>query len=361
MSKNCPKCEKVFTRVADVQVHLDKKTPCDFACRTCGEKLSCFAEYKKHQADVHAVVMPSRKQKPRAGDDKAIVKREALPIQDAIVPAASNDIPDIEQIPLIPMDDFIGQAQMDAIVSRIIETSKRDATEGQNIVILNIININNNININNVNVADPVDVAAKTFRGKDFGTAMKCLQYPQQTTKIAADILTQMHSDPNRPEMHTVKMKDMARKKMSLYSRPSQNAPGEWLPYGHKAALKKLSEHAAWLVHSALCGGVNIGSYKIREIDFVLCFQLPTLIDGKVITVYDQSTVDPEYRPMSLKVELYSGELFDLPDNEDAHREQTRLEGVIKKRGREVIRLLKEIEFTDKDIGDFLESTQRLR
>jgi hypothetical protein len=44
----CPKCSKVLSKMHGLKSHLNKKIPCDFKCRTCGNKLGNAGLYNLH-------------------------------------------------------------------------------------------------------------------------------------------------------------------------------------------------------------------------------------------------------------------------------------------------------------------------
>lgn len=355
MSFSCEKCDQTFSTEKRLEKHKSNKIPCDFACQECEKKCSSRDQYNYHVKSRHQKTVVKQEVKAIEVQPLPPVRGMQLVHEEKRVTKTKNE----QETMLIPIDDFLGKTRQDEIIKEIIKL----ANEGK----LNnvVININNNITIN-VNDISTAQRAANMFRSYDLGTVMRCLENPDQTQQIAADILAQMHTDPERPEMHTVKMKDMSRKKISLYSRPSDDSPGKWLPYGYEAALRKLSEQAASLVRSALCSGINISSYKIRDDDNIMCLRLRTPIAKKYIVIYDDISdqelydLNPFKPPISLKVELYTGTFSCIPQDDDEAQEERRvLDRHIKEKGELVLSQLKDIRFTAKDIGAFLERTQR--
>jgi hypothetical protein len=271
----------------------------------------------------------------------------------------------VEQTPyIIPIEDFKGGPLKDykggdELIRQLVAMAK--GTKAQVVIV--------NVNVFNFNNAETLRIAAEAFKSTDLELAMKCLESPNQINQIAASLLEQMHSDPKQPQMHTIKMrKDLSRKQVDIYSRPTEDGPGEWLPFGYNAALTKLSEHAAALVYDAICCGVTILTYKFREHKrhLFLCAALPQLND-KTFILYDlyddpdmQLSAKPNPKSISLKLVRYDGKLYDVPKNDPAiKKEIALLDKRIKSKGVEVIELLKEIQLTEKDLGVFLERTRR--
>lgn len=356
----CELCDKPLSSKRNLKTHKEKTVPCDFQCRDCTFKGNNRHDYYKHRLSLH----PEAKRITR--------KKQNVPENDADeFPLFKIEEPEEQKEPaeqtIIPLEDFRGGASNDfrggeELIRHLIKIAK-ETTDKQ--VVFNI-----QYNVFNIydksGKIDPSRIAAEAFRACDYESALRCLETPNDTKQIAASVLSRMHSDPKRPQMHTIKMrKDLSRKQVDIYSRPSNDAPGEWLPYAYSAALHKLSEHAAALIYDALCGSISVFNFKFREKDRGLCVSLPTLIENKRIIVYnhyddDDMALMPKDLDIILRVELHEGELYDVPKGDEEIAEQIKkLDKHIKSKGIEVIRLLKDIRFTDKDIGTFLERTRR--
>lgn len=338
MSVQCPKCNKTLSSRKSWLVHLEKLTPCDFACKHCEVKTTDKASYLIHQRTFHFDNTPKHKNASPISEKKTVIAKKR-----AVASEQKND--------LVPIQDFSSKiAEIVKHVMAMAQSAKEDGTGFEAKLTIDI-------------KVDPALNAARTFRHSDFESSLRCLESPDDATRIAAGVLTNMHSDPKRPEMHTIKMKDVSRKQVNIYSRPSEEDPGKWLPYSHEAALKKLSEHAASLVRCALAGSINTMTYKCRDEGKFICCCLPTQIEDKNIIIYDQNDDDETGLQFNngiiLKVELYDGELLDIPDDQEYKDRIRELDTHIKAKGTQVLKKLRDIRFTDKDIGAFLERTRR--
>lgn len=332
----CTICNQTYSSTKTLRKHQFKRIPCDLKCRICDLKCSNSKQYSIHIKQKHS--------------EKETNEEE----EEDMFPGFQLDPPDEppKQKTIIPIDDFKHYGE---IIRKIIDMAKENGAIGTGPTVVNINFIN--ININN---------AAEAFRVPDFEYALRCLENPDNIKSIAAAVLAKMHTDPERPEMHTIKMrKDLSRKQVSIFSRPSDDLPAEWLSYGYEAALRKLSDHAAYLLKTALCGSINVFDFKFREEGQKLCVCLSTPIDHKYIIMYDERDDDETgmiyaTEGILLKLDLYEGELFDVPVNDKAIKKQKDiLFKHIKAKGTHVLQLLKDIKFTGKDLGAFLERTRR--
>lgn len=340
MNKTCASCQKTFASTKNLMEHLyKKKIPCDLICRICKEKCVNVKKFNIHMTSKH-----------EAKTNSIIQESEDLPefhLREEVEA-------EMAQKPLVPLEDF---RQVD-IIKQIIKQAKETGAIGTQTV----------ININFIFVNNPVRTAAEAFRVEDFQYALRCLENPENVKHIAAAIMASMHTDPKRPEMHTIKMKkDLSRKQVKIFSRPSDDLPAEWLSYGYDAALRRLSDHAAYLLKTALLGSINVFDFKFREEGQKLCVCLSTPIDHEYIIMYDEKDDDEtgmaysgQVEGILLKLELYEGELFDVTkDDRDIKEQMDKLFKHIKAKGTQVLQHLKDLKFTGKDIGAFLERTRR--
>lgn len=361
MSKECvcELCDKALSSKRSLKIHQEKLIPCDFRCRECPFKGTDRHQFYRHQTAAHPDMkrIKQKKEKTVSADEEI----DEFPMFQVEEPEESKEPY------MIPIEDFQGGRSGNFqggknLINHLMKIAKE--TDKQVVFIqYNVFNV-----YNPPANMDPEQIAAHAFRASDYESALRCLETPNNTKQIAAGIINQMHSDPERPQMHTIKMrKDLSRKQVDIYSRTANGTPGEWLPYAYAAALHKLSEHAAALIYDALCGSISVFDFKFRKERRGLCVSLPTLIENKRIIVYDENENDqdlamvyPYKHDISLRVELVEDELFDVPKNdEEINRKKTLLNKHIKSKGREVIELLRDIKFTDKDIGMFLEKTRR--
>ena len=340
MSFQCPKCSQMLSSKERLETHLVKKLPCDFQCRLCVYKASNKTEYYSHFKNLH-----TPKKDASVLEELPVVKRPRVRLPGMPEIASSGK-------PLIPMQDFDPQCLKD-----LAALANKEEVE----IVLERIRM----------TIRPLkqkraEEAVKSFQTADYASSLRCLD--QDVNTVAANILNRFHGDPGRPELHTIRMGDLSRKTVNMYSRSSDEDQSAWLSFAKEPALTTLSEHASAVLTYALELAANMLQYKFCVRERTVCFCLHDPVLSKTLIIVDENDFeDPEgvqnlqmlgFLP-TLKVMFYDGELVEIEQGHGYTSKARALGELINQKTEEVLVQLKNLVLKETDVISFLERTRR--
>lgn len=336
MSFECKKCLQILSSQRALDGHERRKVPCDKVCPGCGYKAKDRHQYYRHQ-QAH------------------LLGKIEKPAQDPVdLKEAGNEIQDISPtyIRLPKKDDRLVPIQDYSLVSMVSELSKVANAEDVDIVL---------IHPRKRNLAER---AAQSFQTSDYAHSLTC--FNRDINVVAAEVLDGLHGDPQRPELHSIRMGDHSRKIVKIYTRPAIEVDASWMPYGRVASLSALTEHAKNVLSFTFRKGVLALEYRFCVAEKCVCYCLHDDLKGRNLIIVDGNEFDDPDGLMSfgsagappyLKVLFYPGELSDLPD--EYEKDALKLGLFIQQRTDEVLKQIKHLQLTENDVSLFLEKTRR--
>ena len=346
MSFKCSKCSKLLSSLQRLATHMAKAIPCDFKCKQCdfhGENVKSYLSHAlTHKIDkvedepskeVVLDIEPLRRPPPRV----------RLPGMPQATPAGR---------PLIPIQDFDPQC-----LKELAALANKEDVE----IVLERIRM----------TIRPLkqrraEEAVKSFQKSDYAHSLRCLD--QGINTAAANILSKFHGDPERPEQHTIKMGDISRKMINIYSRPSEEDQSQWLSFAKEPALTTLSEHASAVLTYALELAANMLRYKFCVKEKTVCFCLHDEVLNKNLIIVDEEEFEGTSTPTvnaalgiqpTLKVMFYDDVLTDIVQGYGYTAKAIKLGELINQKTEEVLEQLKTLVLTEADVISFLERTRR--
>lgn len=338
MSFKCSKCPQMLSSKERLETHLNKNLPCDFQCRQCDFKGLNRIEYYAHFKKVHKSV-PEEKVQISHKRPRAQVRLPPLP----------GATPETETIPLIPIQDFDPQC-LKELAALSNEQNVEIVLERIRLTIRPLIH-------------KRAEEAVKSFQTADYASSLHCLD--QDVNKVAAEILNRFHGDPDRPQLHIIKMADWSRKTVNIYSRPTENA-SKWLSFAKEPALTTLSEHVSAVLMYALWLAANMLQYKFCVREKTVCFYLHDPVLDKTLIIVDCNDFENDDGllaslgyPPTLKVMFYDGEIADIEQGYGYTEKARKLGELIQQKTEEVFVQLKNLVLKEADVISFLERTRR--
>lgn len=362
MSFPCKKCPKKLSSKQSLKHHMKKSVPCDFQCRQCDFKANTRDGFNWHCKSMHTnkvkIKHPVESVEPvKAPQENVILDEEVSAIEpvEKRFPRMRVRLPGMPERPqtnLIPMEDFDPQCMR--------ELAALANKENVEIVLERI-----RMTIRPLR-RKRAEEAVKSFQTSDYAHSLQCLQ--QDVNKTAAGILSKFHGDPERPHLHTIHMGDLSRKTVNIYSRPSEEAPTQWLSFAKEPALTTLSEHASVMLQYALEMAANMLQYKFCAKEKTVCFCLHDAVQSKNLIIVDENDFDSAndgdilaslgYKPR-LKVLFYDDVLTDIVQGFGYTEKACQLGLLINQKTEEVLEQLKVLALKEEDIFSFLERTRR--
>ena len=356
MSFKCPNCEKVLSSNQRLQAHLSKTMPCDFVCRTCGVKSGSRSKYYYHVKQ-HT---PQANNEQNEDDNHTQSKDPDLSAQGSEIQVACNKaeaqghhrirLPGDDTRRIVPIQDF---NDLDIIRKLARIANEQDAD----------IRVTIDIHPRKRKLAED---AVVHFQTSDYANSLRCLD--QDINEAAANMLSDFHSDPNRPELHAIRLADNARKIVKMYSRPTpEDDRCEWMHYNHQPTLDALSEHAKALLTYSLERAANQLQFKFCAKEQCVCFCLHDTVLNKNLIIVDDNDFSGENEAVMralkiqpvLKVMFYDGELTDIVQGFGYTEKARQLGILIEQKTEEVLTQIKDLQFTEADVRAFLERTRR--
>lgn len=354
MSFQCSKCPKRCSTQEQLDNHLTKPVPCDFSCRLCK-----FKAEKRRQYDYH---VKSRHPKP-----KPVAVETTRPPRRLLTPEENKEM---NRIQLVPTGATLSQMKQGPVDIIPVQDFSKDNLD----LFCRLINLAKEKNADVTVTIHPREEHAKragnSFITSDYARTLQCLDDPNKINSAAANMLSNFHSDPSRPELHSIRLTDNARKIVKVYSRPEgpdgssvDDAQCRWMPYAQESLLKLLTEHASRLLGHALAVVPNRLEFRYCVDKDIVCCCLDNTDDeeegddGVLILYAERDYTDS----MILKVEFYNGSLNQLTSDDEEQQEQREiLHSLMKEQGNQLWKNLQGLTLTEKDVMSFLERTRRL-
>lgn len=329
MSLKCPKCSKTMSSRQRLQSHLSKPVPCDFACKICE-----FKSNKRCQFDYH---MKSKHPKAKVLLDVDNQARTRLPKAKVLLDI-DNQARTRLPVDIIPLQDF-NKEYMDMLI--------------------NYANTNSDVKMLEIAVKPFMDRALNALKISDYATSLECFNMNFYDT--AAKILGQIHLDDERLEMHSIKLTDVTRVRISIYSRPTENSAAEWLSFDKAAALNILSKHASKILIFTLMKAILSLELKYCEQEEEVCYCLYNPDNQRNVIIYDPDPQDifMSYDTPKPAVKFYNGNLVDVPQTPECFDQVEQLNYLMRKKTTHILSYLDKLVLTGKDIKSFLEQTRR--
>lgn len=335
MSFECKKCLQTLSSQRALDGHDRRKVPCDRVCPKCNFKAKDRHQYYRHQqAHLRGKIESDSDEADEADEDEV----------EEITPTYIK-LPQKEDDRLVPIQDY-------SLVSVVSELSKVANAEDVDIVL---------IHPRKRNLAER---AAQSFQTCDYAHSLTC--FNRDINEVAAEVLNSLHGDPQRPELHSIRMGDHSRKIVKIYTRPTIDVDASWMPYGRVASLNALTEHAKNILSFTFKRGVLALEYRFCVVEQCVCYCLHDGVKGRNLIIVDGNEFDDPDRlmlfaqagaPPYLKVLFYPGELIDLPEEYEDNAINLGL--FIQQRTDEVLKQIKHLELTEHDVSLFLEKTRR--
>jgi len=351
---SCDKCPKKCRTEEQLQNHKEKDIPCDFVCRRCGKKCVNRGRFDYHMKVTHPkkkVAEPPQAPQRRCTQEELDAVKQ--PFQWAVSPG--EIVAAKRSVDIIPVQDF-SKDNLD-LFCRLINLAKEK---------------NADVTVTIHPREEHAKRAGNSFITSDYTRTLQCLDNPNKINSVAANMLSDFHSDPGRPELHSIRLTDNARKIVKVYSRPEgpdgpviDDAQCRWMPYAQQPLLKLLTEHASRLLLHAMAVIPKRLQYRYCVEKDVVCYCLDDADEdgnGNVILFSERGYDDS--RPLILKAEFYQGKLDRLPEDDEEDREIVEEKAILlrlmKEQGAHVLKKLEELTLTEKDVMAFLERTRRL-
>lgn len=360
----CKFCPKSYKTEKALKLHIQKAVPCNLVCRICNFNAGNRNKYDYHVRTRHTKaedVTPGNNTKEEDVTlENNTAEKDVTPVTSelAVMPKATYipgrarvrlpGDPPREEKPLIPLDDFNLE-----MLRELMQLANR---ENMDITIVHLHPRNK----------EQVTKAMQCFQYSDYAQSLHCLDQP--VNEVASKVLSNFHSDPKRPQLHTIRMTDYSRKIVQVYSRPDpEQEIITWLPFAKQPTLDRLSHHASTLTTFAIENGIDKLQYKLCVREQSVCFCLPDENEKNHLIIVDSNDFDNDdddilrslgYGP-KLKVMFYDGELCEIVQGFGFTEKARQLGELIQQKSDEVFKQLKELSFTEDDIYNFLERTRR--
>lgn len=342
----CPKCSQTFSTKFNFQRHLNKKIPCDLRCTRCDLKSQTKKEYHCHVL----ICADSTKEEKRKKPKSLLVNENKHVIHGSIVPI--NDIKDSFKIKLhrstnyatsdmIPVQDF----DKDYIEDLMNEAERRNSGL--------VVEVRYTFTPLQQQRAEK---AINALNISDYANSLSCLS--NNVNKVAASFLDNFHGDQSRPELQSIRLRDMSRMNVNILSRtPSPKEEIQWMPFAKEKALEVLSKHISKILNLALIRATEMLDYKYCVDKKRVCYCLHDSVKKRYVIITDDDGSDGLSAIPQLFVEIYVGELIDCPP--EYKSDLYHLQDLIIAKGTEVCEQIKRLEFTEEDIMSFLERSRR--
>ncbi len=334
MNKQCPKCDKIFSRTNDVTKHLKKIIPCNFQCRTCNEILENLSEYNKHKK-LHVPKFQEKIPKiPKKRTDIVVApkdNRKPIPIQDF-------DLSILTELGLT-LDDVDIEYRM---------AEKEDQTEAR------FLNGDGDYQVDRITKIERRETlilrlknAKNTFTNEMLYGAM-CSMVPThidmpQLTRIATNMIYDvLHHDD--PRLHNICLSDISRGTVRVLSRVAETDKTYWAAHPNTIAAKVINVHARNLFSFMLEAGMQSLVSAIWKNNQCLA------LNGEV----GWSVILYEENDQLLARKIHSSELVYSPTKDVA-----RLMELVQTRKDEVIGLLRNLIIDNGDLKTCLEECRR--
>jgi hypothetical protein len=206
--------------------------------------------------------------------------------------------------------------------------------------------------------------AIKFIKPSDYARSLQCLD--KDIAKVAGSLLHRFHGDPDRPNLHIIKMGDMSRKMVNIHCRPVLEDDGQWLSFSKEPALTTLSEHTAGLLSYLIQRALQMLQFKVCLPENLICLSICVTDEGRNLIVFNQrdKSGDADFLESLgysayVCVDYYDGELSDISSGLLKSKKAQTLANAIHLKMEEVTKQLGTLKFSEKDIMKFLEMSRR--
>lgn len=336
MSFSCPKCPKRLSTRQRLDTHLEKTVPCDLQCRECPFKATTRKQYDNHIRKPHPLIVNTDE------DEDSSEAVEIRPEINKVHVRLPGDPPRDSDI--IPLQDF-DKNFMDMLIDYANEN-----------------NAEVKVKMLEITVKPLKQRAVNALKVSDYANSLECLDNDKNVNDTAIKVLSQIHGDAGRPEMHSIRLTDFVRRNVSIYTRSTEDSEAEWLPFAKAAALHMLSKHVSKILNFTLMKATSSLEWKFCEQDKVVCYCLYDPDNKRNVIIVDS---DPDgmlaswgYAPQ-LEVKFYEGNIIDIPESLVYLDQVRRLGVLIQEKAVHVLSQLENLVLTEKDVMPFLEQTRR--
>jgi hypothetical protein len=362
MSFTCEDCRKQLSSKQSLKQHMTKRVPCNFACRECEYQADDRHKWYKHMVKQHPpddiVEEVEEEEEVVEEPDERVVEEEEEAVEELSEepqpktlkdywrnlysgsPLAGEPIEaDAAVKPLtFPLDDF----DLEVFTSQVVSVKDRgviavESTEKKNKLLFR----------------------AKTLKGEmRMGAIVRALRSldaeHQSMDSLINELLYQVHTQTDHPEMQAICMTDIARRNVKMYTRSTQDDEQcKWMLHPKEAAMTKVQQHARNLFSFLIEVGLQMLDVKLWTDDRVV---LALEMEGQpcsLVIWYDQLRdwvlVNPYVR---------NSQFQECP--EDRLLDVERMALNIKFRKEEIIRQVKRYQLRQEDLNRFLDHTRSI-
>lgn len=322
----CNRCGKGFASKRNLNNHQNKSLPCDLICKVCNVKYEDRFAYYRHLKN-NVCVTETAEEAEECQNDK----------ED------ENGIVLLSNMQPVPLNDFVDGPQF----QELLKFANRENCEIEVERITEKITIKPN--------KSETERVFQGLRQSDFMCSLKSLCGSPEEAVI--DSLIKVHTDPTRPQFHSICLGDLSRKTVNCYTRPQNQLArsGNWQNMTINTALIELSRHASNLLSLLLNNAVNCLTPAYYDEADCVCFSThhnEPSNEHRGIIVYafgiDDNNMEVDVKP----VDYYS------PCPEEKLPHARRLLELIERKKEAVIEKVRHYVLNERDLSRFLERTR---
>lgn len=354
--KRCPKCSIMLSSAYRVKTHLEKPMPCDFVCRLCDDKCQNRHRYYYHMKKHKEQELKEREERLKLEEYHNKRMRDELAEEHKLMVDERDEKKGLRIIvgrPDPSCDDMIAPNEFH--IECINSIQFHDQEYDLEYLYKLIIDDENSFNIqSNVKIRIRTDRAISQLRVEDFTIVLHLLK--NTLNNVATEMLNNIHGNPERPLLQSIRMADFARRSVNIFTRLPQDVSGTWYPYTFSHAKREISKTMRAIITYTF--GVLVSQYKLEQqycpASEIVCFSYNDLSCNRTIIIHDSVGLDA---CAQLYVQYYDGELTACPEKY-MHKART-LQKTIETRLNAINDTLPYLEFTDDEFMDFIERTRR--